>query len=247
MKSIIVISFILCLGFVSCKKASDRRCLKSVGIDTLRVVPFTTSVGQLFLAPSLTFVLVQDSTNKVVIRGGKNLIDRVALTYEGDKLSIQNKNTCNFLRDYSRKITVEIHVTTLYNIHFEGTESLSSQGTIYSDWFTLLVRDGAGPVSLKLFSQSIQASLSHGWGDITLSGKTNYANVTIRSNGSCNTQALQITDSAAVISYTQGDIYLQAPQKLLKAEVNGAGNIYYTGTPQNIMFNRYGTGQLLPN
>jgi len=246
MKNVFFIS-LLCLGLFSCKKATDRRCFKGTGIDTARIVPFTDQVGQLYLAPRLTFILIQDSTNRLVIRGGKNLVEQVSLAYEGDKLSIRNNNLCNFLRDYDRKILVEVHFTSLYNLHFEGTESLTSAGAIHSDWFTLLVRDGAGPVNLNLFSQSIQASLSHGWGDITLSGKTNYANVVIRSNGSCNAAALEIADSAAIISHTQGDIYVKAPPKILKAEINEAGNIYYSGSPQTILYNRYGTGELKPH
>jgi hypothetical protein len=241
----VAIGFIfLIITLISCKKEEDRICLKSSGnLDSL--VLFTDSFNKLFLHEHLVFELVQDSIDKVVITGGENLIQHVAVTVTDGTLDIVNRNKCSFLRSYNKKIKVRIHFKSLINMHLEITEPMSNIGKMKFDWLTFLLKDGSGSVNLQFDAQAIFATISHGWGDFTFTGSTRYANLNMRSNGYCNLYGMNVADSVTIISNTQGSVKISANGIKLKAQTLSDGNIYYKGIPSSIQFDRFANGELI--
>lgn len=213
-----------------CRKPENRQCWKFTGDEKTIEIPLE-SFNRLALYPHIAYVLVQDSLDKIEIRGGENLVNHISYEVKNGSLEIHNKNKCAFLRNAKKELVVTIHFTDLYNIHYEGTEYLKSQGTIHSDYFTLMVRDGAGPVTLDLQSKIISADISHGWGDYTLTGETEYARIGARSNGYCNTFGLEVTDSIYVASETPGTVKVRANGIPLRGYSKTNGDIWYQGTP----------------
>jgi hypothetical protein len=240
---LLVFNFLL-LCLVSCNKAEDRSCFKSAGEEselTISLEPF----DQLYLKEHLEYVLIQDSIEKIVIKGGKNLLNFVDATVTDKLLEISNGNKCNFLRSYKKKVKVEIHFKTLSNIHFEGTEPLTNIGTLQFQWVTMLVRDGAGSVKLNFNAEALVAVISHGWGDFTFTGEVNNANLTVRSNGFCDVYGLKVQDTLIAISKTQGTMKVNADNCIFKAQIDAGGDILYKGIPSFKSLNQYGTGELI--
>lgn len=240
------LQIVLLLGLVfSCKKPVNRTCWKFAGESKTISIPVGDFTA-LFLNGHLSYSLVQDSTDKIVITGGENLIGHVKWTNENGLLTLENGNKCNFLRDPKNLIYVEIHCTTVANIRFEGTEPLKSIGKLKSDYFVLFIRDGAGPVTLNLESLVVDADIAHGWGEYHLSGKTKTARIAVRSNGFCTVDQLQITDSVYVGSESQGDITLNANGIPMAGYIKSGGNIRYKGIPSSITVIKTGDGNLIP-
>lgn len=243
--------FLLLLGtgflFSSCKKAEDRRCLKSTGKEITKEValmPFK----KLYIGRHIECELVQDSTNRIEITGGENLVNFLELSYDTDQqqLSLNNTNKCNFLRNLKKnRLKAVVHFTDIVNIHFEGTDDL--KGNLKTPYFTLLIRDGSGTVHLNLDCEDVQADISHGWGDYIFSGKTKYASIAVRSNGYCDVNNLKITDSVYTSNNSSGDIYLNADHIPMSGEIKGFGNIYYKGIPASVDMKITGKGSLINN
>jgi len=240
---IIVIFFLLFL--VSCEKQENRACFKTAGDESsieLLVEPF----DKMYLKEHIEFVLIQDTIEKVVISGGKNLLNFIDVAVIEGRLEILNTNRCSFLRSFKKKVKVEIHFKQLINIHFEGTEPLTNIGTLQFNWLSVLIRDGAGPVKLNFNANTVFTTIAHGWGDFTYTGNVNYANFNVRSNGYCDTYGLNINDSITVISNTPGTSKINANGAQLKAEIDGSGDIWYKGIPNGspIVY-QYGTGEVI--
>jgi hypothetical protein len=236
---------LISLQLVSCKKAADRSCFKTWGSDTTRTVSLP-SFNKLEVYEQMEFVLIQDSTDKLVIHGGDQVVNFIEFEVGSDKkLTIRNRNKCNFLRSFKKKIRVEIHFSELVNVYTEGTEPMYSKDTIVADYFTLFIRDGAGSVDLKLKSKYINADITHGWGDYTLSGKTDFARLAAKSNGFCNTYGLQIKDSADIVCQTSGKMKIHADQILLKISMLSNGIVEYKGVPSAIKVEQIGTGKVI--
>lgn len=237
--------FVLMISIlVSCKKPEDRKCAKSTGeTDTLEMA--LDIFDRLHLHEHLVYELIQDSTNRVVLQGGKNLLNLVNVTVSDGLLDIRNENRCNFLRSYKNKIKVEIHFTNISDIQFEGSEPMFSRGKLKFDWLTFLIRDGAGSVDLNFDAQRVYATISHGWGDFTFRGNVQHANLIIRSNGYCDLLGMNISDSVTVVSNTQGAVKVFADGIKIKAQTLADGNIYYKGTPAVIQFEKLSGGQLI--
>lgn len=241
MKSTFLLILVVCF---SCKKAENRSCFKSNGEEkTLEIAVGVFS--RLQLNSQLNYVLIQDSLDKLVIRGGENVINWVEWKNTDGLLELSNKNKCKFLRDGKKVITVEIHCTNVSNIRYEGTENLTNKGLFVSDYFVLLIRDGAGPVNLNLKSIVINADVSHGWGDYTLSGTTQVASISTRSNGFCNTYGLIVTDSIYVSSDTSADMKINANGLNLYGFLKGNGSVFYKGIPLSVQINDVGNGSVL--
>jgi hypothetical protein len=241
----LVTTVLLAVLVTACKKAENRRCWKSTGDETTVEIP-VDDFDRLMLHGHISYVLIQDSLDKVVITGGKNLVNFIECTVSGDGLlEIKNNNKCAFLRSGKKELIAEIHCTSVSNIRYEGTEYLKSVGTIHSPYFALLVRDGAGPVDLTLNSIVIDADISHGWGDYTLRGTVAYAKIGARSNGYCDVFGLQITDSVYVASETPGNIKVNANGIPLRGYIKNSGDVWYKGVPSLIDVYRTGEGEVL--
>jgi len=225
----------------SCKKPENRTCWKFLGTETIKEIPLASFEG-LDLKEHVEYVLIQDSLDKVVLKGGKNLLNLIEVNVENSTLSISNKNRCGFLRDAKKVVVAEIHFTKLINIRFIGTEPLRSQGTIYTDYFTFYSRDGAGDVVLDVNAQEINAEANHGWCNFTLTGTTQKARICAKSNSYCDVSGLTVTDSLYVASETVGDIKVNANNLTLYGYMTESGNILYKGTPLGIAVLMNGTG-----
>lgn len=228
----------------SCKKAEDRSCFKTVGTETSKEI-YTASFNQLHLKEHIIYTLVQDTVEKIVLTGGKNLLNFVDIHVTDNALEIKNTNRCNFLRSYKKKVTAEIHFKDLINIDFEGTEELSNKDTLNLKWFFILIENGAGPVRLNMHATSIDALISHGFGDFTINGVTSNANFNVRSNGFCDVYGLKVKDSLTVISATPGTLKVNVQNTVFKAQIEAAGNILYKGKPNLLILNKIGKGNLI--
>lgn len=243
MKSVILI--VIGILLFGCKKAEDRSCWKVAGNQSSKIVELE-DFSTLFLGAHIEYTLIQDSMDYVEIIGAENLLNLVSTNIEGEKLSVENKNKCNFLRSYKKKgIHMNIHFTSLHNIEFQGTEYLRNEGVLNLPYFTLTIKDGAGPVELTINSNEVYASVSHGYGDFTLHGSTNYGNFNLNSNGFCNTRDFQINDSIDIISNTSMLTRFNVDNAQTRVEIKNIGNVEYLGTPSSLEIEQFGTGEVL--
>lgn len=237
---LVVLSF-----FISCKKASERRCIKATGGETTVQVNLNEDFDTLYLYDAIVYELIQDTVNQIKITGGENLVEHIGTDISNNRLTIRNNNSCNFIRSFKKKIHISIHFKTLNYLHFEGSEPLEAKAPIQSNSLRIRIRDGAGSVSLNLSVGYLETTVSHGHGDFSLTGTAQSAFLSCNTNSFCDARALQTSNSLVVYSNTQGDMLINADQVNLKATLLEAGNIKYIGSPITKDVNRTGEGQLI--
>ena len=228
---------------ISCKKPEQRACFKKSGELSSRIYEFG-SFNQLHLKEHLTYKLVQDSTNKVLVRGGSNLLNFVEVMGENGVLTIENKNRCNYLRSYEIP-EVEIHYTKLINILFEGTERLYNDDTLIADYLTITLRDGAGHMELNVKALDVNAINTHGWGRLTLKGETQSLRANLMGDGKFDFSQVTAINQIKLITSSSVDQRVNAAGIPLHVELNGVGNAYYYGLPSVINTVQYGKGKLI--
>lgn len=237
---------LILVAVTACKKPENRTCFKSWGEETIRVVPLA-AFHELELKEHLTYILVQDSTNALVVKAGKNMVNLVEGNVdENGVLQIENKSKCRFLRNKKKHVVVEIHFTTIDKMAYGGTETLTTQGMLVLDQFQLLIRDGAGPVKMAMNANWVDADITNGYGDYTFTGQAHYARISAKSNGFCDVTGLQVSDSMFVVSETVAPMKINGNNIPVRGYLKGSGNIYYTGTPQSIQIVKTGSGNMLP-
>jgi hypothetical protein len=244
MKQIIIL-FGFSIALFSCKKPENRTCFKSVGAIIEKEIKLG-SFDKLKLNEHLKYVLIQDSTDKFIVKGGENLLNHIHFRFTDNAIEITNKNKCRFLRDYSKKVIVEIHFTSLINIELIGSETLTNIGTLNLDLFSLTISDGAGSVDLKNINSNVfETFLTGGNGDFTLSGKANFAHFIVNGNGYCNTNNFITIDSLDVITNSSAPVKVNANNTFFRSEIKRNGDLYYIGSPLSIKNTAYSTGKLI--
>ena len=243
MKRIGILVFIGLIVF-ACKKTEDRSCFKAVGGLTTKTIALS-SFDKLYMGPHLKYVLIQDTEDKVVLIGGKNLLNFIETSVEDSKLSIRNKNKCNFLRSYDKMVTVEIHFKKIINVLFEGSEEVEARNKITTDYLTVVLNDGAGKFNLDVNCLALNVIANHGWCNYSLKGNTNYFGLDVRSNGFGESYGLNVNDSIIVVSNTTNLVEINADNCLLRAQTNESGEIWYKGFPTFIEEINYGEGRLV--
>lgn len=237
---------ILVIVLIGCKKPEERKCIKSAGDET-EIIVVTDDFNRLYLGPHIKFTLVQDTVDFVILRGGKNLLPFVDFEYEDGRLSLTNSNKCNFLRSYKHEIEAEIHFDYIYNIEFDGTKELQCPKTINSNYFRLTLQESAGRVNLDLNADLLHLSVERNWGNFDIKGNVNFLRLAIEGSGFGTTENLIVQDSIHVISKSSEDISINANAVYLRAQTHKAGNIFYTGFPNSIEYDKIGEGELIDN
>lgn len=238
--------FIVVVLLVSCKKAEDRACMKNAGGETLLelVLP---EFNKLHVGPKLEVVLIQDTVNKLVIEGRKNLVHLITADInEKGFLVLKNKNKCDFIRSYkNNKIKLKVHFVRLNELYFEGTKDLTTEGIINTSEFSLEIQDGGATAYLNLNCTDLNVSQGHGYGNFVLSGNCNNANLRVISNGYGDSRALSVSNKLIVISDSPVFIPVNANGAKTSVEINGSGDVMYVGNPVSLELVQIGTGKLI--
>lgn len=238
------IFILISISIFSCKKAEDRACLKSTGETRTMEYIISEAFDTLYLFDNMEYTLIQSDTSKIVLTGGENLIPHIGWDVNQQRLTVQNNNTCNFLRSFKKKMNVEIHAPEIRYIHFEGSERLKNRDTIRSSELRIVIRDGAGPVEFNVDAGYLAATITSGFGNFTLSGKANIAFVSCFGNSFCDTRNLKVFNKIIASSNTVGDIHVNTENANLKVDIFSRGSVYYTGAPTSIEKQIIGTGEL---
>jgi len=239
----IVVVLIASLSVAACKKPEDRSCFKRSGDLSERTV-FLGNFNRLDLRERMKFVLIQDSSNKVVIQGGKNLLNFVEVTENDGLVTVMNQNRCNYWRNYALP-TVEIHCTRLINLNFEGTEMLYNEDTLITDYLTLTLKDGGGTVDLKVKALDIKAENTYGWGNLVLHGSTQSLRANLMGDGAFDFKGLKVSNALKILTVSSRDQKIRADGIPLQVQIDGVGNVRYWGIPSGISLNKYGSGELI--
>lgn len=239
-----VLALFLGLIVLGCEKQEDRSCFKSVG-GASSIEISLEEFNKIYMGPHIKYVLIQSDEEKVVIEGGKNLLNFIETSVVDKKLSITNNNKCNWLRSYDKVVTVYIYVKDIINIEFEGTHEVTCYNVLDVTDLSLTIRDGAGAFNLNVNGNSLHATITHGWGNFKLSGNVNYLSLDIRSNGFGDAYDLTVNDSLKVVSNTTELVKMNPNNCLLRAQSFSSGDIWYVGAPTFIEYNAYATGKLI--
>jgi hypothetical protein len=238
------IAFILILLLVACQKAPERVCWKATGTIENMIAPLS-SFQYLYIHPYIEVALVHDSLNYVEWQAGSNLLSFLTAEIEADTLKLYNKNGCRFLRYQKGKVIAVVHFTSLKELHLANSESVRTVKTWLADDLLVYLKEGVGSVSLALNVQKATIRNNYGWQTLKLSG--NVAALFVDLDGSASLQApsLMVQDSISFRSTSPLSSWVRSGQLKLKAQLYGAGDLFYTGTPSVLLKTEYSTGKVL--
>ena len=166
---------------------------------------------------------------KVEVIAGENIIKNISTRVQGGLLTIENHNTCNFVRGYKHVVTVNVTAPYIKSATNQGVSTMSFEDFVQD---TLVLKiENSGDVRVNGTFNQVRTS-THGNGDFYLTGSANSFFVYAYGTNYIRAQDFTIRDYAFVETLTIGDCYLNATGLgLLEYNIHSEGNIYYTGQP----------------
>lgn len=240
--------YTLCIiGMLACRKDQLNDCFQSTGPDvteTRLVGPF----NRIIAGEKFDLILTQDSTlpEEVQITCGSNIIGQITAKVKNNTLTLENRNTCNFVRSYKRKITIRIRVRFLEHIELFSACNLSSHDTLHFEKINYLKLKsyGLGDIRLKLRVGFLDVQ-SINSGNIMLEGFANILSCSIEEVSSFDAGNL-LCDDIYIDAHTPLDCYVR-PRNQLSAKIFNKGNVYYRMVPSRKLelTEQKGSGQLI--
>lgn len=238
-----LIFLFLAIGIASCNDEDSPDCFKSAGKDT----KISRETGPFFGIQYLEFIrttIIQDSVCFVEIKGPENILNKISTKNENGILLIENLNTCDFVRNMSRRPHLFIHVCDLRELYIhDGAGDIDTEGILSGDSLFVECKHGNGPVSLNLNYRVGVFQFHTGACDLQLSGNVDKAELYNNGYGRMDAGAL-IAKSAFLNNSSISDVYVHADEYLYVG-IYGSGDVYYKGLVQSVDLSRTGSGDLI--
>ena len=238
------IEIVLILLLVACKKAPERACWKATGAIENLIVPLS-SFQYLSIHPHIEVALVQDSLDYIEWQAGAHLLPFLSAEIQADTLQLHNKNGCKFLRYRNGQVKAVAHFSSIKELHVSNSDAIQTQQQWFANDLLIFLKEGVGTVDLNITAQKVTVRNNYGWQTLKLSGTVGSLFVDLDGSSSLQAASLLATDSISFRSISPRACYISADQLLVKAQLYGAGNLYYHGQPSQILKTEYGTGRVL--
>jgi len=186
-------------------------------------------------------VLVQDSTNKLVITGKKD-INSITAFVKNDTLIIDDHKRMSVNPDKNR---LTIHFTDIEHLVTNDPVFITNTDTIRTDKFIYAGIGEIAEASLVVdCNYFLIVNSANTLGYSYISGLANTAVLFNRYGSTIFAENLKCRDVEA-INGSVGDIYLSASDNI-SASIKGPGNIYYRGKPVIKITEQTGSGKIIP-
>lgn len=182
--------------------------------------------------------LTSGKAGSVTIEAEKNLTGLLVTEVKGDVLTIAPQNGKLFKSSKGNKIIIKVTFTSLNEISFNGSGTITGKKTITDN--IKLSLNGTGNIDIDVASKTVEAVVT-GSGNIILNGKADAFTCDVTGSGVVKAKGLK---SSAVTVTVNGsgnaDVF---SDKTIVGRINGSGNIAYTGQPAEKDLKRTGTGE----
>lgn len=236
------IIYIVCLLLMACNNPNSPDCLMQAGAFSVRVPDVNGPFREVVIQSPLRVYIRYAPSEKIEIKGPKNLIENISCWRINKALYVKNNNRCNFVRGYKHRVDVYIYTPLLEFVKNNAVGEVRIESSVLSD--TLRVETEAGDIWVTCNTYKFSAS-SHGNGNIYFSGSTSKAFIYLFGTCFLHAENGTINGYAYVEQVSVGDAYLNMTDgSLLNYKIYKKGNIFFRGniTTNGVIF---GSGKVL--
>ena len=228
---------------VACDKPNAPDCFQSSGDDAQEIREFPSAITAIDHNDLVDVVLVPGTESKVIVRAPENLIPEITTSFDNGVLKIDNKNTCNVVRNYDREIVVEVEVTeALRSYRFQGQGDVTCKDTLALDEFMFETYDGSGDIEMLIRANDVSCFNHTGVANYTWEGEADgvewfhqgygafdadrfYAKIALTNNSSINRLRVHASEYLFAVIENSGSTYYRGEPGTIDAELNAAGEL----------------------
>ncbi len=232
MKLYVILLAIAAIGISSCTKRINGSGSYVTEQRTVPTFQGIESVGD------FKIFIVNSSTPGLSISAEDNVLPELKTEVVNGILKISFKRNLNIRH---KEITITASTNSLKKLVLTGSGSLMPQGNWVVDDLECGLT-GSGMISGLVDAGKITGQLS-GSGNLSLSGKADYADLTVGGSGNIRMYSLNAREAKASVNGS-GNIELSVSEKL-EAFISGSGNVLYKGSPAEVLQQVNGSGKVI--
>ncbi len=234
------LSIIILLTQVSCEKI----IMSNEGQESERIENYEY-FSKLTFYDIFEAELRTDTAFSIKLISHEKYIENIIITIDSGEISFRDENFARWMPDYPRP-RVYLSFPRLDNkILVNSPVKLTSADTLKTDRLTLVLLGKTGEYDLTMNVGYFQVVTgSDNFGHYYFRGYAKTTNIWPR--GSCQIDASSLSSQECnVYNNSIGDCFINVSHKI-KARLNTAGNVYYSGNPSEIIINEEsGSGKLI--
>ncbi|HZH95050.1 MAG TPA: DUF2807 domain-containing protein [Flavisolibacter sp.] len=233
--------YVLCTALLSqCKKPG---CFKDAGGIILQqrlAKPF----NRIDITGNINLVLTQDTTEKISVEGGEDILANIVTEITDNVLTIKNTTTCKWLREPSEKITVYLSFRDLVRLNYNGSGNVTSTKKIMADGITFYTDRGAGNIDIDLEAKRVYAYIYTDATDMVFRGRSDSCYVYTGERGTIDFKNFIVKHQQVGYGSIR-DGYVHATESL-NVIMYFKGRLFYKGAPLRITTDYQSTGTIIP-
>ncbi len=239
---------ILMLIIFSCDSENSPDCFQTTG-DLVTKEIIVPSFDKITVFERVQLIVKKGPLQTVIVESGKNLIPEISAKVENGRLTIEDKNSCNILRDYNNT-KVFITSPNLVEIRNSSTQDIISDGVLEYPNLSLQSEDFNDPTvthnsanfKIQFKGESLNVTVNN-ISHCFISGEVNNLNVFFAAGNARFEGAGLIAQNIDVFQRSSNDLILH-PVQSIKGEIRGTGDIILVNRPSEIDVQSYYTGEL---
>lgn len=226
---------LLSVIFLGCEKPSD--CTKSTGKIVSKTIDFSaTPFDKILVYKGISLVIKQGNDYKVAVSTGENLINDIQATVVGNKLTLQDNTTCNWVRDYGQTIVTittpnltEIYSKTEQNITSNGVLTFPSLRLVALDKYDGLKDSATGDFILQIDNASLTLENNY-ISNFIITGQTQNLNINVyEGNGVIDTRNL-VSKKIEVYHRGSNKVFVN-PVEEITGDIYNIGDVFCVSRP----------------
>ena len=202
--------------------------------DTNKIDITIDQFTEIFVNDIFDVYLYQDTTCKLSIEGGDNLLPEIKYKVIDGKLSVSNENTARWSRDYE-KIKLHISVKKLLYLYLRESSMIQSVDTLLTPQLEVFSITDYADIYLMVKCDNfyfVNAGVSGAY--IELKGSARNFSSWVRASAILKADEF-VSENVMIETESIGDCSVHATKELT-VSISNSGNIYYKGNPDTIIY-----------
>jgi hypothetical protein len=241
--------FILIILFYGCDSVNSLDCFQDTGNiieEEFTVAPFK----KIQVWERVKLIVSQSDTQSVRVETGENLINEILVKVEDSILTVSDRNSCNFVRDYD-VTRVYVSSPNIEEIRNSSGLTVESSGVLRFHGLSLIAIDPLGDetyhidgdfdLDLDVITLGISAA---GISTFYLRGKTQFANFGLY-DGDVRVEAANLEIGNLNFIHRSTNKLIVNPLDILRGEIRGIGDVIAINRPPIVEVTQLFTGRLI--
>lgn len=233
---------LILLVSVSCSKMDPVDCFRNSGPVTTEMRG-SSAFRYIHMKNNVDVLLKYAPEYAIEVKAGKNIIPGIKTEISNETLTIENENSCNWIRSYESPIEVHISAPQIDSIIYQSSGNLTSVNKFVNDSLKLDVIEGGGSIKLWVDLRIGQFNLHYGTVDLTVRGYSHISYLSSAGYGPANLSGLN-TEFTFMTNNSINNCRVRS-NYTLHVKILNLGDVYYSGNPSVLATEISGEGMLI--